>query len=161
MWDSVHRCILFVVCICLCAYFVSLWFACLRDHNDSLSIKKESCVVMRGWEVYEGYKHSCILHVDKWVVRRRSEEWKLFGKMVKNTGKLALVYRFSVISLIAETVSWLAGYSSNRKIITILTKISQCQTCSAHSLSNMRMLFYITVYWISSLINWLFLDHKS
>lgn len=42
------RCILFVVCICLCTYLVSLWFACLRDRNDSLSIKKESCVVTTG-----------------------------------------------------------------------------------------------------------------
>lgn len=66
VWRGVYRCILFVLCICLCTCFVNLWPACLRDHNDLMSIKEESCVVTTGWEVYESYKHSCILHVDKY-----------------------------------------------------------------------------------------------
>lgn len=45
---SVHRCILFVLCVCLCAYFVSLDFVCPKDLNDSFSIEKESFVVKRG-----------------------------------------------------------------------------------------------------------------
>lgn len=78
VYNCVHRCIPFQLCSCLCAFFVSLWFACLRDHNDSLSIKTESCVDRRGWEVYEAYKHSCILHVDKWSLRKglRNENWQ-------------------------------------------------------------------------------------
>lgn len=85
VYNSVHRCIPFQLCSCLYAFFVSLWFACLRDHNDSLSIKTESCVDRRGWEVYEAYKHSCILHVDKWSLRKglRNENWQEYEECRK------------------------------------------------------------------------------
>lgn len=66
----VHRCIPFQSCICLCTHIVGVWLTGLGDHNDSLSMKKQGCAVTRGDGFTRGYKHSCILRGDEWLLRK-------------------------------------------------------------------------------------------
>lgn len=125
VWGGGHRCILFVLCICLCTCLVSLWLECLRDRNDLMSIKAESCVVTTGWKVYESYKHSCILHVDKCVWARGLKNENCVAMGVSNTGTLTLVYGLSAAISAAKAIHRLFIPKLNIKIIPFSKKNAQ------------------------------------